>query len=89
VLCVKVLAGIAQNGESESARVAAAIILLDRGRGKPPTTHTGPDGQGDIRVTIRHIANGCGKEFMSSKPTPQEGDTVKSAAFRAVSELTH
>src|SRR4051794_15282722 len=42
-LCIKVLAGIAQNGESESARVAAANILLDRGWGKPPTTHTGPD----------------------------------------------
>jgi hypothetical protein len=57
-LCIKVLAGIAQNGESESARVAAAGILLDRGWGKAPTTHTGENGEGDIRVVVRHIVNG-------------------------------
>ena len=49
------LAGIATNGESEAARVAACAVLLDRGWGKAPVTHTGEDGEGDIRVTIRHI----------------------------------
>jgi hypothetical protein len=49
------LAGIARNGENEGARVQAAIALLDRGWGKAPVTHTGEDGEGDIRVTIRHI----------------------------------
>ena len=32
---IQSLAGIAQNGESESARVAASVALLDRGSGKP------------------------------------------------------
>ena len=32
---VKVLAGIAENGTSEPARVAAAVALLDRDWGKP------------------------------------------------------
>jgi len=53
------LAGIARCGESEAARVAAAIALLDRGWGRPPQTHTGEDGEGDIRVTIRHIVQGA------------------------------
>ena len=57
-LCIKTLAGIVQNGESESARVTAAGILLDRGWGKAPTTHTGVDGEGDVRVVIRHIVEG-------------------------------
>ena len=52
---VKTLGGISQTGESEAARVAASIALLDRGWGKAPVTHTGEDGEGDIRVTIRHI----------------------------------
>jgi hypothetical protein len=49
-----VLSGIAQNGESESARVAAANILLDRGWGKPPQEHAA-EGGGEIRVIIRNI----------------------------------
>lgn len=34
-LALKTLAGVASNGQSESARVAAAVALLDRGWGKP------------------------------------------------------
>lgn len=54
------LGGIATNGESESARVAAAVALLDRGWNKPASSveHTGKDGQEDIRVTIRTIIEG-------------------------------
>ena len=52
------LAGIARNGENEGARVQAAIALLDRGWGRPPQTHTGEDGEGDIKITIRHIIQG-------------------------------
>lgn len=33
-LAVRTLGGIAQNGTSESARVAACMVLLDRGWGK-------------------------------------------------------
>ena len=65
-LCIKVLAGIAQNGDSESARVAAAGILLDRGWGKAPQTHTGTDGEGEINVVIRHIIEG------SSRPADEQ-----------------
>jgi len=56
---VQQLGGIATNGDSDAARVAACVALLDRGWGKPPQTHTGEDGEGDIRVTIRHIIQGA------------------------------
>lgn len=55
---IRTLALIASQSESDSARVAAAIHLLDRGWGKPATTHTGADGDGDIKVVIRHIVEG-------------------------------
>jgi hypothetical protein len=35
VLALEVLASIAENGQSETARIAAACALLDRGFGKP------------------------------------------------------
>lgn len=54
-LALQTLAGIAQHGESEGARVQASIYLLDRGWGKPAQTHTGEDGEGAIEVVIRHI----------------------------------
>lgn len=56
---VNVLAGIALNGKNESARVGACDILLERGWGKPAQAHTGPDGEGDIRITIRQIVEGA------------------------------
>ena len=52
------LAGIATNGKSESARVAACDVLLQRGWGKPPQAHTGENGEGTINVMIRHIVGG-------------------------------
>jgi len=53
--CVKVLAGVVgQEAVSPAARVSAAGILLDRGRGRPPQPHTGEDDK-DIHVTIRNI----------------------------------
>ena len=58
-LCIKVLAGIvSQEAAPPAARVSAAIHLLDRGWGKPPQAHTGADGEGHIRVVIRHITEG-------------------------------
>ena len=56
--CLRILANIARDGESEAARVAACAHILDRGWGKAPQAHTGEDGEGDIRVTIRHIVQG-------------------------------
>jgi hypothetical protein len=38
--------------------VSAAGILLDRGWGRAPQAHTGQNGEGDIRVIIRHIVEG-------------------------------
>ena len=63
---IRQLAGIAENSESDGARVAAAGILLDRGWGKAAQTHTGEDG-GDIRVTIRQIIETVDKSGV--KPT--------------------
>ena len=53
--CITSLAGIATNGESESARVSAISQLLDRGWGRPAQPLTGKDGEQDIQVTIRTI----------------------------------
>lgn len=55
-LSVQTLAGIARNGTSEQARVAASQALLDRGWGRPPQVHSGEDG-GDLRITIRQIVD--------------------------------
>jgi hypothetical protein len=52
---LRVLTNIARDSDSDSARVAAIALILDRGWGKAPVTHTGENGEGDIRVTIRHI----------------------------------
>jgi len=59
---IQSLAGIATNGESDAARVAACNSLLDRGWGRAAQPHTGADGEGDIRVTIRQIIEGTVKE---------------------------
>jgi len=57
-VAIRTLSGIAQNGESESARVSAATVLLDRGWGRPAQPVTGKDGVEDIQVTIRTIIEG-------------------------------
>jgi hypothetical protein len=57
-LAVRVLAGIAESGKMEGARVSACGELLNRGWGKAPQPVTGKDGTEDIRVTIRTIIEG-------------------------------
>ena len=61
--CIRTLAGVVSNGESENARVAASIALLDRGWNKPASQveHTGKDGAEEIRVTLRTIVEGRAK----------------------------
>src|SRR3954451_18052507 len=59
---IQVLAGIAQNGQTDAARVAAATALLDRGWGRPPQSHTGEKGEGGIEVIVRHIVDGVDVE---------------------------
>ena len=58
VAAIESLGGIATNSPNDAARVAACVALLDRGWGKPAQVHTGADGEGDIRVIIRHIVQG-------------------------------
>lgn len=55
---VRIIAAVMRNSEEDSVRVRAAEILLDRGWGRAPQAHTGEDGEGDIRVTIRTIIEG-------------------------------
>lgn len=52
-MAIQTLAGIAQNGEQESARVRAAEALLDRGWGKPtqPVDGDGEGGPVQLKVT--------------------------------------
>ena len=44
--------------EPTSTSVAAGRILLGYGWGAPAQPHTGEDGEGDIRITVRHITEG-------------------------------
>ena len=53
-LALGVLIGIATNGESEAAKVTAAINILDRGGGRPSQPHDAKV-EGDINITIRNI----------------------------------
>jgi len=57
-LSIETLGGIANASESDSARVAACIQLLDRGWGKPAQPVTGKNGEEDIQVVIRTIIEG-------------------------------
>ena len=59
-LSVQTLAGIARNSTSDSARVQAVGLLLDRGWGKAEQTHAGVDGKPAIEVTIRQIVETIG-----------------------------
>ena len=56
-LALGVLIGIATNGESEAAKVTAAINILDRGWGRPSQPHDAKV-EGDINITIRNILEG-------------------------------
>jgi hypothetical protein len=51
-MAIQSLAGIAQNGESESAKVAAANALLDRGWGKPAQPVDGDGEGGPVQLTV-------------------------------------
>jgi hypothetical protein len=57
-MVIKQLGDIAQNGESEAARVSACAQLLDRGWGKAAQPITGAGGVEPIEVTIRTIIEG-------------------------------
>ena len=52
---IRTLAGVAENGTQEAARVSAAIALLDRGWGKPnqPTENKI---EGKVEIVLRDLA---------------------------------
>jgi hypothetical protein len=75
-MAIKILAGIAKDGSNEGARVAAAVALLDRGWGKLPQAHTGEDGEGEVRVTIRHIVEGRDAPREVAAPPPSVNNVV-------------
>jgi hypothetical protein len=57
---LRVLCGIAQNSENDSARVRAVELIWERGWGKAPVTLAGEDGEGSISFVIRHIVEAAG-----------------------------
>jgi len=72
-MCIRVLASIAKERNApKAARVTAAGELLNRGWGKAPQAHTGENGEGDIKVTIRHIL-----EHIDEKPVVIDGQVVE------------
>ena len=56
-LALNVLIGVASNGESEAAKVTAALGILDRGWGRP-SQPVDAKHEGEIRITIRQIMEG-------------------------------
>lgn len=56
-LSIKTLAGVAENSDSDAARVSAAAQLLDRGWGKANQPHDAHV-EGELRITIRNILEG-------------------------------
>jgi hypothetical protein len=52
------VAGIAKDGTSETARLTAAHMLWERGWGKAAQPVTGEDGEGAIEITVRVITEG-------------------------------
>jgi hypothetical protein len=57
-IAIKTVGGLAINAESESVRLEANRLLLERGWGRAPQPHTGEHGEGEIRITVRHITEG-------------------------------
>jgi hypothetical protein len=51
-MAIQTLAGVAQNGQSESARVAAAEAILSRGWGKPSQPVDGDGDGGPVQLTV-------------------------------------
>ena len=52
-MAIQTLAGIAQNGEQEAARVRAAEALLDRGWGKPTQPVDGDGEGGPVQLVVK------------------------------------
>jgi hypothetical protein len=75
-MCVRQLASVANQSESDNARVSACALLLERGWGKAEQPHTG-DGGGDIRITIRQIVEGSNNAATQPQILEQKPNLVK------------
>ena len=80
-LGIQTLAGIARNSTSDTARVQAVGMLLDRGWGKAPQPHTGEDGD-IIHVVIRDIAEERRQALTSTYRTISDEPLAASQARR-------
>lgn len=49
---IETLVEAMRRGETHSARITAAQVLLDRGWGKAPQAVTGEDGTGPVTITL-------------------------------------
>lgn len=69
---VRIMAGIVRAEETPPAvRVQGIAYLWERGWGKAPVTHSGENGEGAIRVVIRHIIEGRdAPKVIDAKPVP-------------------
>jgi hypothetical protein len=54
---IEKLVHLMRNGVPDSAQIMAADKILDRGCGRAPQAHTGPDG-GAVNLIMRHIHEG-------------------------------
>ena len=79
-LGIQTLAGIARNSTSDTARVQAVGMLLDRGWGKAPQPHTGEDGKDIIHVVIRDIAEERRQALASTYRTTPVSDEPLAAS---------
>jgi hypothetical protein len=52
---IQVLQGIMDNGSNETARISAAMALLDRGWGKPTQPHSGDDEMDPVRMIVTGV----------------------------------
>lgn len=55
VECLQTLGTIMREGKNETARIAAANALLDRGHGKPPQALTDGEGGPLIPALVEHV----------------------------------
>ena len=65
---MRTLVDIARNGEGESARVSAAIAILDRAYGKPPVAlhHSGPNGGPIATLDATALSTDALREIMAA-----------------------
>jgi hypothetical protein len=79
-MALRTICGIAQNGKSEAARVAAAAIILDRAWGRVPVAHTGDADDGRITVVITY---GDREPQLIEQPAREHPPTIDFANGRA------